>query len=585
MTIRRKILGTICYLTICLIFIFFAVTSLVVQKQFDQLERKFVADSLERVQASLSDQVQTLDTLAHDWASWDATYNFVNDRNEDFITSNIVEETFSTSANIDLLLIFNTDEVLIHGVLFNKQKNQMEPPGSTLLSSLTLHGQLFNHTSLDVGKNGFVQLGDRAFVISSRPILRSTSEGPVRGILMMGRILNTKRIAQLQQVTRTCSNLFPVRQANIPPDAMNATDALLLSHDPYLITVSSEKIINGYTLLNDVSGDPVLLLVINIGRDIHRQGHRTLIFILLSIIAIGSVFGLVVFFLIDNLVLRRLAALTDDIVQIEEKATRGLRVRENSSEDELGKLSKSINQMMDAIEYLEEYKIKTERLEALATFAAGATHELATPLSTIAIASGEILHDLEENCSTEEDLHDDVLLIREQVNRCKDILYQMAADAGEHMGEKVESISIGKVIDDSLALFDETTRQQIEVDNQVVGREISMPVRCLRRVLRGILKNSIDASDAGKPISLSCRENDTHLLFEISDKGEGMDEYTLQHAVDPFFTTKSPGNGMGLGLYLAQALASRLGGDLQISSSPAIGTTVTLSFAKERIYV
>ena len=240
---------------------------------------------------------------------------------------------------------------------------------------------------------------------------------------------------------------------------------------------------------------------------------------------------------------------------------------------------------MAAIEYLEEYKTKSERLEALATFAAGATHELATPLSTIAIASGEILNDLEKNCTAEEDLHDDVLLIREQVNRCKDILYQMAADAGEHMGEKVVSISIGKLIDDTLALFDKTISKQVKLDNQVAGRIIRMPVLSLRRVLGGILKNSMDASEAGKPIFLSCRENDTHLFIEIRDQGEGMDEYTLQHAVDPFFTTKSPGNGMGLGLYLAQSLASRFGGDLQISSSPAAGTTVTLSFAKEKIYV
>ncbi|NOQ47172.1 MAG: hypothetical protein GQ559_10970 [Desulfobulbaceae bacterium] len=585
MSIRNKILGAICGITLCLILIFYAATSFVIQKNFDQLERDMVVDSLERVHATLRDQIQALDTLAHDWASWDDTYIFVNDRNEDFIASNIVEGTFTSSANIDLLLIFNTDEDLVHGVLFNKQEHQMETPDSTLLSSLTEHDQLLNHTSPYVGKSGIVQLGDRYLVIAARPILTSNGVGPDRGILMMGRLLNMERIAALQRITRTSTNLYPVRQAIIPPDATSASQALLLSHTPHHVTVFSEKIIKGYTLLNDVSDNAVLLLAINVDRDIHQQIHKTLLFLLYSIISIGIVFGFVVFHLIDFLVLGRLLALTDDVVQIEKNTTHGSRVRESSPRDELGKLSKSINQMMDAIESFEKYKIKSEKLEALATFAAGATHEFATPLSTIAIASGEILHDLKENNTTEEELYEDILLIREQVNKCKDILYQMAADAGEHMGEEVVSISTEKLIDDALVLFDKTTSKQVEVDNQVAGRVITMPVRSLRRVLRGILKNSMDASEPGTPIFLSCRENDTHLLFEVRDQGEGMDEHTLKHATDPFFTTKSPGNGMGLGLYLAQSLANRFGGNLLVSSSPAAGTTVTLSFAKETIYV
>ena len=585
MNIRKKFLGAICAITICLIVIFSAAISLVIQKKFDQLERETVVDSLERVQATLNDQIQALDTLTHDWASWDDTYIFVNDRNKEYIASNIVDDTFTTRANIDVLLIFNIDGDLVHGVFFNKQQNRMEPPGSTLLRSLIDRGQLLKPTELDVGKNGIVQFGNRHLVIAARPILNSNGEGPTRGTIMMGRILNRERITHLQKVTRTSANLYPVRQAIIPPDAMNAAQELLVSHTPHYITVFSEKIIQGYTLLNDVSGNASLLLALNVKRDIHHQSHKTLNFLLYSIFIIGIVFGLIVFFLIDNLVLGRLSALTMDIVQIEKNTARCSRVREFSSKVELSKLSLSINHMLDAIESLEEYKIKNEKLEVLATFAAGATHEFATPLSTIAIASGEILHDLKVQGATKGELYEDILLIRDQVNRCKDILYQMAADAGEHMGEEVVSITTRELIDATLAQFDQTTLKQIEVDNTIPDQIIIMPVRSLRRVLRGILKNSVYASKAEESIFLSCCENDTHLLFKIRDRGEGMDEHTLQHAADPFFTTKSPGNGMGLGLYLAQSLAGRYAGTLVLSSTPAAGTTVTLSFAKEKVYV
>ncbi len=585
MSIRKKVLGTICCITFCLILIFYAVTSLVIDKDFSRLERRVVIENLERVQATLKDRIQALDTLAHDWASRDDTCIFIQNRNEDFITSNIVEDTFATSANIDLLLIYNMDAQLIQGVLFNRQTGQMESPDAELLSALTEEHRLLSRSFQETGRCGIVQVGSRSFLIAARPILDSNGQGPVRGTLIMGRILNSERVAYLQKVTRAVIELYPLQQANIPPAAMDASEALFLSHILHEITVFSEKIIKGYSLLYDISGNAVLLLGVDVKRDIHKQSRHTLLFLLYSIIAIGVIFGLVTFFLIDTPVLGRLTKLTDDIVEIEKDATRGLRVKESTSGDELGKLSRSINRMMDAIESLEEYKIKSEKLEALATFAAGATHELATPLSTIAIASGEILYDLKEENTTEEELYEDILLIREQVNRCKDILYQMAADAGEHMGEKFVSLTTGKLVKETLALFSEKTSGRIVVENQVADRTISIPLLSLRRVLQGIITNGLNASEAGTPIFLACREDGTHLFFEVRDQGEGMDEYTLKHAVDPFFTTKAPGKGMGLGLYLAQSLATRLGGDLQIISSPVEGTSVTLSFSKERIYV
>jgi len=558
MSIRKKVLGTICCITICLILIFYAVTSLVIDKDFSRLERRVVIENLERVQATLKDQIQALDTLAHDWASWDDTCIFIQNHNEDFIASNIVEDTFATSANIDLLLIYNMDAQLIQGVLFNRQTGKMEAPYAELLSALTEEHRLLSRSFQETGRCGIVQIGNRSFLIAARPILDSNGQGPVRGTLIMGRILNSERVAYLQQVTRAVIELYPLQQANMPPDAMDASETLFLSHILHEITVFSEKIIKGYRLLYDISGNAVLLLGVDVKRDIYKQSRHTLLFLLYSIIVIGVIFGLVTFFLIDTPVLGRLTKLTDDIVEIEKDATRGLRVKESTSGDELGKLSRSINRMMDAIESLEEYKIKSEKLEALATF--------------------------EEN-TTEEELYEDILLIREQVNRCKDILYQMAADAGEHMGEKFVSLTTGKLVEETLALFSEKTSGRIVVESQIADRIISIPLLSLRRVLQGIITNGLNASEAGTPIFLVCREDDTHLFFEVRDQGEGMDEYTLKHAVDPFFTTKAPGKGMGLGLYLAQSLATRLGGDLQIISSPVEGTSVTLSFSKERIYV
>ncbi len=583
MSIRKKFLVTIFCLTLCLIVIFYIVISFVVYDNFDQLEREMVIDSLERVKITLKSQTRSLDTLAHGWASSDDTYAFVQDHNKEFIASRIVKDTLKSRANIDLLLILNTEEKLVLGVTFDKKSNQTRDVDPELLHSIVNQRNFFEYMSQNNGKSGIIQFGSRCLVIAVRPILDSNGKGPVRGILVMGRILNTERIAQLQELTLTSVDLYPVH--NIAPEAVDALYALLSSQSPYHIAAFSDEIVKGYTFLDDLSGNAVLLLAISVERRGHQQSQKTIFFLLYAIIFISFVFGLVFFFFIDIIISRRLTAIIYAINQIERSSDHGLRVQESLLDDDLGRLTKSINKMLDANESLEEYKAKSEKLEALATFAAGATHELATPLATIAIASGEILHDLQDNSIIEEDLYDDILLIRNQVNRCKELLYQLAAGAGEHMGEEIISFSIRELIDDALVIFDEETKKRIDVDIQVSDQLLTMPVLSLRRVVRGLLKNSLDASPPDAKIYLSCLENKTQFVLSIRDHGEGMDEKTLKHACDPFYTTKSPGKGTGLGLYLAQSLANRFGGALQISSAPSVGTTVTISFAKERIYV
>jgi two-component system sensor histidine kinase RegB len=69
------------------------------------------------------------------------------------------------------------------------------------------------------------------------------------------------------------------------------------------------------------------------------------------------------------------------------------------------------------------------------------------------------------------------------------------------------------------------------------------------------------------------------LVIEVIDGGHGMTPDVLARAGEPFFTTKAPGDGMGLGLFLARALAEQLGGALEIESRPGQGTRARLRLA------
>lgn len=222
---------------------------------------------------------------------------------------------------------------------------------------------------------------------------------------------------------------------------------------------------------------------------------------------------------------------------------------------------------------LREEQLKNERLASLAALSAGAAHEFSTPLSTIAVAAGELEREMRQQ-GTHEAWLDDLQLIRSQVSRCRDILYQMAADAGEPMGEGLATMTVGALVEEVRASLDEQRQGRLVVDCTTLETMVTVPRRSVKRVLRGLLSNAFHASDSVASVTLRIVADDDTILFEIRDQGRGMDGETAAKAREPFFTTKPAGHGLGLGLYLAGTLAERLGGGLDIDSMPGVGTTV-----------
>lgn len=224
-----------------------------------------------------------------------------------------------------------------------------------------------------------------------------------------------------------------------------------------------------------------------------------------------------------------------------------------------------------AEERLRTAEERQTRLAALATLAGGAAHELATPLSTIAIVAGEL--EMHVTKRLDEALREDAALILAEVRRCKKILETLSAHGGEALGEAPAATGLSDVV--RLALEGVPGAETIRI---VVAEDVRarMPARAVATALRGLVRNARQASD---DVRVTVMAKPPRIVIE--DSGPGIPPEILARVGEPFFTTREPGRGMGLGVFLARTLAERLGGGLDIASEGGRGTRVCWSFSEE----
>ena len=216
-----------------------------------------------------------------------------------------------------------------------------------------------------------------------------------------------------------------------------------------------------------------------------------------------------------------------------------------------------------------------DKLASLAALAAGAAHELSTPLSTIAVVAKELERQV-LGADSDSPAAADARIIRQQVECCREILTQMAADAGESTGEPLAVVSIGELIDTALASTPEPERVKLHMAPHAAEHFVQIPIRAVVRAIRALIDNARRAAPTPSPVRIEVSRQAGGCRIAVTDVGSGMTTEQLARAGEPFFTTRAPGKGMGLGLFLTRTLLDRLGGQLALVSTPGAGTTASM---------
>jgi signal transduction histidine kinase len=217
-------------------------------------------------------------------------------------------------------------------------------------------------------------------------------------------------------------------------------------------------------------------------------------------------------------------------------------------------------------------------MAALGVLASGVSHEINNPLNYI--LGG--VDCIEEHCNLNNDHYKSNLdfyinAIRTGVEKVSSIVTGLNrfCRSGESLKK---SLDIHNVTDTCVLMLNYLTENRIEIVRDyskstcmVYGVEAN-----LHQIILSILLNAIQSIDKKGTITIKTEIQGTEIIIQISDTGCGISRENLPKIMDPFFTTKDPGEGTGLGLSITYKMLKEHNGTINFSSSPGTGTTVTI---------
>jgi two-component system sensor histidine kinase RegB len=233
-----------------------------------------------------------------------------------------------------------------------------------------------------------------------------------------------------------------------------------------------------------------------------------------------------------------------------------------------------------------EAALRNEQILSLGTLAAGAAHQLGTPLATMAV----VIHELELSHGDNAELRDDLLLLREQLDRCKQTISQILASTGQSRDESLRSLALDAYLQRLLDDW-QVIRPHARISVTLRGEQPAPLVaaeRTLEQALLNLLDNAADAHAANpEALRFSAGWDADNCCIEILDRGPGLGGETAQRLGTAFFSTKGAAHhqagGIGIGLFLSNATIERFGGKVELfnRSDPQGGacTRVTLPMA------
>ena len=326
--------------------VLYLVSSFIIHEGFARLERREASKDVNRVLLALGERGAILESSVQDWAYWDDTYGFVQDRNETYVKANLNPESLSI-LRIQLLSIVDSAGDIVWG-----GASDPEDPDALLSADQfdRLWGDLLQSAALqklDGARSGILLHDQHPLLVAASPILTSKQEGPARGYLLMGCFLDEHQTGLLAATLKMDLALLRADRFRADPERTEIMHKLLHGADNH-VQVVDDQILDTYGVIRDLNGNPGLLVKVRTPRDIHQQARKTSTLFAAMFVLAGGAFVVSIVILMRSLVLRKLEHLSRDIHRITCAETFSEPIPWEGS-DELADVARGLNRLLEAV--------------------------------------------------------------------------------------------------------------------------------------------------------------------------------------------------------------------------------------------
>jgi|GEM_PF-2156540 PAS domain S-box-containing protein len=344
MKVMTKTLVIFFIMTLLFIGAAYSLTEFFVMGGFLQNEATQVKENMGKVAHAIDMEFDHMEKILVDWSAWDDTYRFIVDRNEEYINSNLVNETF-INLDLNLMVFVNSSNAVIFGKAVDLYTGEEARIPGTLLEEI---GSSNSPLLMGSGTYGLILTEQGPMMVSSKPILKSNKEGPARGFLIFGRYFDENVLRRVESMVGFNLLVLPVKDSNS------------LSTGEIAVRPINESFVSGSYTMTDIHGQPALTIQGEIPRILYQQGRLSATQFLILFTSLYITLEVIIYFLLNISIFSRLKKLENHVKSVGKTSELGEKFS-LAGEDELSSLSASINDMLERLDLAKKSLMESEK--------------------------------------------------------------------------------------------------------------------------------------------------------------------------------------------------------------------------------
>jgi signal transduction histidine kinase len=511
-----------------------------------------------------------VDSSAAPIAAWDDMYEYVETRDPAFVGEVFPDNVFSRN-EFNLVAIYSETGEPIYAKYYDYNAGYEKRIPQTLLEPETLE-ILNNYNPEEPSIIGLIINDDQPIILASRPILNTAETMPSRGTLVIGFDFTGDYVEMIRDVTDLPLEYYTLSAPEIPDEIRSS----LTLEKPFSYETEKDTI-SGYYLVEDLFGEPALIVSLTQTREVYLAGQEVRREFLSVILGLGFLLAITAIVYADRTILHNITKLTDEVSEINEVNDLSARVNVVQGDNEISNLTHRVNDMLEKLEQSRVTEIRQreameklreestlEIFEAAKKISYLVHNELERPLRSIK----QVAYSLREE--GKEDLAE---ILESSIKYSESTLLELASLT--NLGEPKRTVSdLNEVVDAAIANVDPKVGVTVSANTSDEFLAINIDALKIIRAIENLIRNGVEAIEGRGEVHIAVTSDEKTATMTITDNGKGILEEDMEYIFEPFYSTKR--DAMGLGLPYAKQVIEAHHGTIKVESSSE-GTTVTIN--------